>query len=293
MVIEKVTYSSILRDVESGIAFDLAENHGGIVEWYGNRLTEYGFNLSQIDESDLFWESKMRAECKAIVRDMVKGKKYQYCIVEGVYGGVNFHTTRILLALNTVVSDLIMDGVFKVEKYSNKAQREWSAGLRKIYKPHGKLTSKVETQEILRSLEYNYCLENLDKNVPYYEDICDAAGMLISEVVVDKLEANKPSGSPLLKMKDVKVSYHNSLDDVRKSYGEYCIVNINTGRIEKNILEILNSDDSQVYVAEVGASQLGTFGIKNKLVYYSWETGYLVFCTKKKRQRLKEKEIIL
>ena len=83
MNIEKPTVLSLLQTIKSGIAFDLAKNHTGIVIWNGVEIERYGFELQEYDKSDPFGYYRMRYNLRREIEKIVSGRHFEYCVVEG------------------------------------------------------------------------------------------------------------------------------------------------------------------------------------------------------------------
>ena len=211
MQIEKINVLNVLEIIPSGIGLDVSKNHTGVVIWNGKDTEEYGFELQDYDKSDYFAEYKMRRDFKKNLSEIVKGRYFEICVIEDVYGGENFDTVRKLLALNTVIDELIFEHVCTVNEFYRWKEPTWISGLRLLYRQKGKLRSKVETQGILEYLEYKFYLENKDlkeseKKKIYFEDICDACGMLLGVVAKKELES-KRLNSKRLTLSQIKMLY--------------------------------------------------------------------------------------
>ena len=160
MIIEKLTVLNLFKTIKSGIGLDISKNHTGIVIWNGKTIETYGFAIEEYDKSDYFAEYKMRRDFKEKLYQIVKDRHFEYCIVEDVYSGENFDTVRKLLALQTVIDELIFEHVCVVDNFVRWLQVEWSKYTRQVYKQAGRLKSKLETQGILEYLEFDFYLEH-------------------------------------------------------------------------------------------------------------------------------------
>lgn len=291
--ISKPTVLSILGTIPSGIGLDIAKNHTGIVVWDGKSVETYGFSIQEYDKQDYFAEYKMRREFKDRLARVVTGKQFAYCIVEDVYMGENFDTVRKLLALNTVMDELIFDGVCGVGNFVRWTESKWLSNLRRLYKPHGKLKSKVETQEILRYLGFDFLLQHegdspAGKLGIYYEDICDAMGMLLGVVAQLSME-NTLDKAVKYRFSDVKMVYlHDTLNarltcrDSRVSEEAFTEVVLNSHALEKDILRQAVAHPGDVLCAELPAGKLGSFGVRRKFKFYEDGSGYLFFYLKER-----------
>lgn len=303
--VEKPTVVNILKTVPSGIGLDIAKNHTGIVIWNGKEIETYGFLLTEYDKLDYFGEYKMRREFKQKLKEIVQGRHFEYCIVEDVYGGDNFDTVRKLLALNTVMDELIFDEVCTVTKFVRWKQVQWAAAARHIYKQKGKPTSKVETQNLMEYLEFDFYLKYKDypegkresektglptKGEIFFEDICDACGMLLGLVIAEKYNLNTTKSSSI-KMSDIKMLY---VDDIEDTYAirdkrvreeGLIIIDFNYPRIEDGIKQEILKHPNDVLCAEIPPSKLGRFGLQHNFTFYDSDEGYLIFYNKKGKKQ--------
>lgn len=288
--IEKVTLYSLLKQVPSGIGLDVAKNHTGVFIWNGETTEEYGFEVSDYDSADYFAEYKMRRNFKNKLSEIVRGRHFELCIVEDVYGGQNFDTVRKLLALNTVIDELIFERVCTVGEFVRWLEPTWLSSARMIYKQKGKLKSKIETQGILEYLEYDFYLKNKDlseseKKDIFFEDKCDACCMFVGLVAKKILDLNIAK-SAKVRLSDIKMFYFEDLEDTYCARDERVrtegYITVDLGRnIEKSVLESVKQHPNDVICAYLPVDKLGTFGVKHKFEFYESGEGYLLFYNKK------------
>lgn len=293
MIIEKLTVLNLFKTIKSGIGLDISKNHTGIVIWNGKTIETYGFAIEEYDKSDYFAEYKMRRDFKEKLYQIVKDRHFEYCIVEDVYSGENFDTVRKLLALQTVIDELIFEHVCVVDNFVRWLQVEWSKYTRQVYKQSGRLKSKLETQGILEYLEFDFYLEHKGdservKKEIFFEDICDACAMLIG-VIVKKSTEETIAKNPNIKLSDIKMIYVEHKEDRKKvrdkrlkEISEEDIINVEINKtIEKNILTYCTNNRTDVMCAEIPVNKLGVFGQKHKFNFYESGNGYLYFYYKK------------
>ena len=287
MLVEKCTVENLLQTIKSGIGLDIAKNHTGVFVWYGGKIEEHGFALPEYDKSDPHAECRMRRALRHYLEPIVKGRHFEHCIVEDVYGGDNFDTTRKLLALNTVIDDLIFDGVCTVDNFYRWKESQWLSNFRLFYRQKGRWKSKIETQNILEYLEYQFYLDhkddtNAEKKRIFFEDICDACGQLLSVVGYLYLR-DKTEHKVTVKMSDVKLCYIEDMDDFdvakdKRVREDDCLVLDYSGRdVEKFILNMVGVYPNDLLCIELPVSKLGAFGLKYKLPFYESGMGYLYF----------------
>ena len=289
-IITKPTVVTMFKNISSGIGLDVAKNHTGICIWNGESIERYGFELETYEKADPFAEYKMRRDFKNKLAGVISGRHFAHCIIEDVYGGENFDTTRKLLALNTVIDELIFEHVVTVDKFYRWNEPKWSKALRSIYKQRGKLKSKLETQGVLEYLEDDFYLEHKDdkpaqKKAIYFEDICDATGMLLGVVANEIMNINIAKSSSV-KMSEVKMLYVENIEETYgckdKRFAEegYVVVDLDYRNLEKSILTQLQFHPNDVLCALLPSSKLGVFGLNHKFIFFDSEESYLLFYKK-------------
>ena len=285
--IKKPTVEGLLGStMKSGIGLDVAKNHTGIVIWDNNKIETHGFALNEYAKDDYFAEYKMRRDFKAKLLPLVKGRFFQFCVIEDVYGGENFDTVRKLLALQTVIDELIFEHSCYVEEFYRWNEPKWLKYTRVFYKQKGKLKSKVELQGILEYLEFDFYIKNKDlsesaKKSIFFEDICDACGILLSAVAYKNFELSL-CRAETVRMSDIKMYY---IEDIYDVYGmrderinEGCIfVELNLRKLEEEVKQYASTYRDDVLCAYVPVDKLGNFGVKNKFEFYPSNEGYLLF----------------
>ena len=291
IVTAKAKLHDILRVLPSGLALDVAKNHTGVVYWNGQELHRYGLRIDEYSKTDPFAEFKMRRQFKQELSKLVEGLSVEYCIIEDVYAGENFDTVRKLLALQTVIDELIFERVLFVGTFYRWNEPKWASLTRMIYKQRGRLKSKIETQMILEYLEDAFYLEHkedspAEKRGLFFEDICDATGMLLAVAMskMMQLDVSKASG---LRLSDIKMVY---LDDLEDTYGHrdkrireegFISVNLDYRRLEDSILLQASQHPNDVLCALLPSSKLGVFGVKHGFTFYDSEESYLLFYSRK------------
>ena len=291
VVIQKPTVQLLLETIKgNALALDIAKNHTGICLWQNGVLKTIGFEISEYDNSDYHAEYKMRRKFKDKLIDLIKGIQFEYIVVEDVYGGENFDTVRKLLALQTVIDELIFDSVVTCEHFYRWKQPEWAKRARQIYKMGNKLKSKYETQGLLEYLEFSFYIQNKDLTEPekekiFFEDICDACGMLMA-VVAEKHFNNDSSHPETLKNSDIVVKYVQDVNEpkgirderIKEAINKKTIlrVELNTRSIEKSIYNKVLEHPDEIMYADVESKYLGQYGLKKKFTFYT-EGGCLIF----------------
>lgn len=302
--IEKLDMLGVLNNLSSALTIDAAPNHTGVVYWDGTEIHEYYFKLKTPDKSNPYWGYLLRREFKEKLKAIVDGKHFEAVMIEGVYGGENFDTTFQLLSINSVIDELLFDRVCFTERFYRWNSSEWMSKARKLYKQKGMLKTKIEIQGILEYLGYSYYLEHKDlpekpakakkegvqsKEEICFEDICDAAGMLLALVVHKNMETNiaKSIG---LRMSDIKIVFVEDPVDVleykdkRFSEETSIVVDLDLRNLESSILAEMSASPDDVLCALVPVEKLGTFGMKRGFEFYQSGQGYLFFYNKKAKK---------
>ena len=287
---EKPTVESLLKTIPSGIGLDIAKNHSGIFIWDNGKMEQYGFALDDYEKNDPFAEYKMRRQFKQKLSEIVQGRYFEHCIIEDVYAGENFDTVRKLLALNTVIDELIFERVLTINKFYRWNEPKWSKATRSIYKQKGRLKSKFETQGLLEYLEYDFLLEHKDdkparKKEIFFEDICDATAMLLAVVANESMLVNVVN-SANIKMSDIKMIYVEgimdtySIKDKRVNEEGFIGVDLDYRNLEKSIIAQVTQFPNDVLCALLPSSKLGVFGMKHNFKFFDSDEGYLLFYKK-------------
>ena len=284
--IRETTLEDILQVFDSAIGIDPSKNHTGISIWRDGKLTTLGFQTKQTGKDDPFEEARMRLDFKRKLADLIRGMSFEVCVVEEVYGGANFTVTRKLIAVNTVIDELILEGVVEVKHFHRLLAQQWGEGIRDIVEIQPGFKSKIRTQIVLEHLKVPFYMENKDlsqarKKEIYFEDKCDAIGMLLGLAMIQKSkeDKSKPVG---IKISDVQMYFvedffdvYNLEDDIIEDYPIY-EYETDGKEIEFDILEYLSKSPQEVAVIKVEISQLGRFGIEHKFKFYPQQHGFIV-----------------
>ena len=292
-IIERPTVESLLKTLNgNALALDIAKNHTGICMWYNNILYTLGFDLPDYDILDIHAEFNMRLNFKQKLITILNNRSFDYIIVEDVYGGQNFDTTRKLLALQTVIDELLYEGVVTCKNFYRWIQPQWAKRARLILHQKGKLTSKFETQGLLEFLNFDFYLQNKDKSEAdkrkiFFEDICDACGMLMA--VVAEVNFNNTQEIKI-KQSDIVVKYIQSEENIKslkdkvikEAFASNAVkkVEIDKKRIEKDIYNKMVADTDAVMMAEMPSTHLGNYGLKKKFTFFP-KGGLLIFYYRK------------
>ena len=280
--------------MNSGLGLDIAKRHSGVAIWdkETDSVETVGFELSEYNSKDYFAEYKMRREFKQRLKELIGGKYFEYCVIEDVYGGENFDTVRKLLALQTVIDELLFEGSVKIEHFYRWKEREWMKNVRSLYKHKGQLKAKIENQLVLGYLGFDFYEKNKDisdaeKAKIFFEDRCDATGMLVSMGSYIMQNKNREAESNI-KMSDIKMVYVNFFEepvrDTRITYEGNISLDLNYSCLERSILDNVMTHPYDVICSYLPPDKLGVFGMKNKFEFYEDNEGYLFYYLKNNKR---------
>lgn len=285
---EKPTVENILSQVHTGLGLDISKNHTGVCLYERGTISTYGFSIDY-NKEDPYSEYRMRLDLRVKLEKILQGKHLDIIVVEDVYAGENFDTVRKLLALNTVIDELIVTGVVSCTTFLRLNEPQWLKHFRKIYKTKVRLKSKEETQEILSYLEFPFYIQNKSltstkKKDIFFEDICDATAMLIGGVLSLSIET-KPHK---IKLSNIKLEYLEHIGDTcfskdkRIAKADPIKVDLDYNNIEDSILELVANNKANVLYGVLPTNKLGVFGLKHNFTFYESEEPVLIFYLKQK-----------
>lgn len=300
--IEKVTVESLLEGMGTSLALDISKNSTGIAYWKNGVLNVSNYHISvEYKEEDPFSEIKMRLDFKKHLVEMFRGEAFDTIIVEDVFGGDNFSTVRKLLALNTVIDELVVEGILSVENFYRQSNKTWKSNMRSIYKAGKGLKDKFEIEQVALHLGFGYALEHqsdtdAQKTKEGYQDILDATMMLCS---VSALKNNdiKTKKSSRIKKSDLVFDFVEILDELDYSdneiYSAFPYIEIDRPNsrvtIENVFLDAFNMHDEYdeyVLALSVDEGELGLFGVEHNI---KASKGFVLAYKKGLKQKLKEK----
>lgn len=279
--IERVTVESLLKGLGTSLALDISKNSTGISFWKDNELHVSNYHIPvEYTEEDPFCEIKMRLDFKKHLTEMFSGESFDTIIVEDVYGGDDFTTVRKLLALNTVIDELVVEGTISVEHFYRQGNQTWKSNMRSIYKAGKGLKDKFEIEQVALFLGFGYALEhrsdtNAQKAKEGYQDILDATMMLCSVSALRNTNI-KTKNSSRLKKSALEFDFVEILDELdysdNKVYTLYPYIEIDRpnkrATIENVFLDRFNMHDEYdecILALKVDAGDVGLFGIEHNI----------------------------
>ena len=290
--IEKVTVNSLLKTFKSAVTLDISKRSTGLGVWDGKEYTKYQITMDTVyDKTDALSEAKIRKEFKEYLTEILGGKHFELLVVENVFGGENFDTVRILLALNTVADELILDGVFTADTVKKVDNKSWKMCLRKVYKVKGKPTDKYEIEEIMKHLEFDFALENCNlsdsqKEEIGYQDILDCTGLLCAMAISKVMNIKIKSGKHI-KMSSIEILSFDCEEDL-----DFCEMSVIRkfpikrvslqGSVEKTILNTVNDSPTEdiIFEVEVPNEKLGSFVSRFNIPFSDYGTVIILFFRK-------------
>lgn len=289
-VLKHTTVHSLLSRFTSGIGLDKSKNGTGISIWNGSEVEHYGFGLEiDYDKADPLSEIKMRREFRDKLIPIVKGKHFEVAIVEDVFGGKSFDTTRKLLALNTVFDELILDGVCTVGEFYKWENTLWKKYFRKICKIKGYPDDKTEIQKIFEYLQYPYYMTqiNSESRDKQFQDKLDSLGMLCA-LSVFKGEGGKIPKKKL-RLTQVIVKPFGTFEEVMYAGDKVLSDSIAheadiKGNVKDGILRTLtDAEPDKVFYTIQDNACLGTLALELDLELSPYGSTILYFYRKKRK----------
>ncbi len=288
------TVDSIFKATfNSGIGLDISKNHTGVCMWRDNQVFVSGFKIDyEYDDTDYMAEAKMRMEFKSKLWSLLKDYEWEYCIIEDVYGGTNFDTTRKLLALNCVLDELVLEGNLKIQHIYRFKEPEWLKYAKMTSTVDGRLDSKLITQRILENLNYGFYLTNKDlkdaeKERIFFEDVCDATAQLVGlAICIQKQITPSAKKKKKVSFSSITFEYMTSEDGIAESdnkainnkYAGYRHLAYTGGSIQQFMVNAVDQYPTEILISEISMNEIGSFAMKHDIpLYYD---GILVFCSK-------------
>ena len=287
--IDTVSVESLLKKFKSAVGLDISMTSTGLVIWENGVLTKYQIKVDmEVDlNRDELGEEKMQEVFATDLLSVLEGRHFEVIAIENVFGGQNFDTVRKLLALNSVMGRLILQGKVTCDKFFKRSNKVWKKYLGRVYRVKG-AKDKINIEEALIYMNYDYALENCNlpptkKEEVGYQDILDATGLLCGLAV--ELEEN-PEGVKFkeVTIADVKTTYIGDMVDLDyiedKMIRDTPIMEVELDMpLEKRIVATLreaevNGVEDTIYAIQVPNTKLGAFGSRQGIPFLS--QGYCV-----------------
>ncbi len=298
--IESVTVESLLKEMGTSLALDISKNSTGISFWKNGELHVSNYHIPvEFTDSDPFSEIKMRLDFKKHLTSLFSGEHFDTIIVEDVFGGDNFTTVRKLLALNTVIDELVVEKVITVENFYRQSNQTWKSNMRSIYKVGKGLKDKFEIEQVALHLGFGYALEHqsdtdAQKSKEGYQDILDATMMLCSVSALKNSEI-KTKKSSRIKKSDIEFDFIEDLEYLdyseKELYSQYPYMEISRANKKSTIERVFvdsfnNNEEYEEYILalHVSSGEVGLFGIEHGIpTTEGYILGYLKNIKKKNK----------
>lgn len=301
--IEKPSVESILSKIDCGLGLDISKNSTGICLWRDNTVTLENFTIPEFDKEDSLKEARMRRELKEFLRPMVEGCNFDIVGIEDVYGGESFDTTRVLLALNTALDDLYLEGSFKCDEYIKTPNREWKKYFRNIVKIGKAPEDKLEIREIFRFLEFEFFLDNedlrpVDKDRIGFQDKLDATGILCGLVLSknSNIEVKKKRNVRLNDLifnfakSEIHLKAMTENQDLVVPYIDHAKFECGYKDIEKEFVQAFNDLDDldMLLYTVIPVSRMANFAVRYDIPFLEQDNICIYAYRKQSKKKLKE-----
>ena len=287
-IIDVVTTDGIFRRMGSGLGLDVAKRHTGVCIVQGGTAKREGFSL--IESTEMY---PLRKDLKSKLTELIGGMEFRYCVKEDIYGGDNYDTVRKLAELDTVIDELIDEGVIKVGHFFRWGESKWLKYFRRYCRMRGGLKAKLETQKILEYLCDGFYMANsglseAEKRKIFFEDKCDATAMLCAVPMYLKEIEEGASERKRYRLSDIQIYYIEDLDeygglpDERVGVDAWQWVDADWGMdLERKLLLEASLNPIDILIMETPPNKLGRLAVERGLKFHRGKEGYLVWYVKK------------
>lgn len=224
------------------LGLDISKSSTGVA-----LVTHLGYESEQLvlnaDKSSPHYEALLRRDLRnKLIECIGEGVHFTGIAVEDVYLGSNPKTIRMLMALNSVIDDLILDGIITCDTFSRVSNGTWRKQLRQAVPSYSKaLNEKIFVKETLAT--YGITVTGAGA-----EDRLDALGIAMS-LYLDTYEGEKATGTTTLaSLNKIQAMYVNNLVDLEVHPGYRDGIKFTARPTLKNIREQLGqANKGQLY----------------------------------------------
>lgn len=275
--VEKLTIESILPKEGLYLGLDISKNSSGVTLIDNGKRLEG--NITLTEPKGVHKEVLYRRALKEDLRELVTGKDFDAIVIEDVFDGDNPSTVRLLLALNTAIDEMILDGECTCKEFIRVSNKTWKSWLYVL--DSNNITRGFNDKEKIK-----YCLESIGvvEEGKGYQDRLDSLGMLVGYFLKGKElnEEGKLTKKKKVNIKDIEAAYDVDTsylfigrDDVNKDNIEF----LDCNRISKKmVIDLLTEKPKTVFITS-NVVQLGNLGIDLDLGIID-EGGYFAFWVK-------------
>lgn len=262
--VSELSLDSLMPSSGAHFSLDPSKTSSGYALWAHGELVVGTIQLPTFDGPH--WEVQSRRELKRLIESILVNNgitSLTTLLIEDVHFGAHPDTIRLLLALNSAVDELILDGL-PVENFSRINNKSWKSWLKPLL---GSVTvtgldDKVKVREALHTLGLHFTGEG-------FQDLYDASGILLGYFIslgaLKNVDLSQPTGR--ITFSDVVFLYmdhEEDLFDELSRRGKTLSVEL-TGRFyESKILQNLYDNPNAAYVYKKPVS-LGFFGERHGL----------------------------
>lgn len=241
--IKELTAADILPSTGVHLGLDLSTAGTGIAVWRNGSL-EWDTITLETDKKHQHAESLIRRELREYLEEYFSGQSFDTIIIEDVFIGLQLHGVRWLFALNSVIDDMILDGVISCKVFHRVGNTTWKSWLRTT--DPGRSVTGYNDKEVISRL-----LERLGVPVDVKQDQLDALGMLVGYFARD-MNMGSPKAlitkTSLRSIRDVRAVYVSTSDALEKSIpGGYRRREFVDRVSERKILEAVTLDPNTVW----------------------------------------------
>lgn len=268
MLIKSVSYQDILQLEPDFISLDISINSTG---WVRSRdgVIDFGtYSLKSLDELD------RRVEFRGFLQDLIGGYSYKRVYVEDVIAGTNFKTTKSLIQLNTIVDDMKVFDLIKVDKIIREDNNSWKKYLRQVSNYESDIKKENPKDMIVQCLNQIGFIEDVK------QDIYDAMGLAVAMIFKEKVLGEERDTTKPLK-KDIRRGYKiKQLDSIEKLLYEAAkeskkrnreIEEVDWSNEKRDIIYLFkqkintDKDDNKIYCITIKSVKLGILALNKNL----------------------------
>lgn len=275
----KIEIEDIIPDKGKFLALDVSKNSTGITVIDDHNIGWNNISL-MTNVGETHGEALMRREFNTELRKYIAGDHFDVIIVEDVFTGSQINGVRSLYALNTVIDDLILDGIITCDKFIRVQNGTWKHWLKEL-DPDNLIRANNDKQMIAGILK----LVGVNAEGKGAQDRLDSIGMLTGYFLVERGIAGqsiqkKVNVSNGIKIKDIHAEYVPNKSTMEAQIRLLtCEVDKFRGRVtEKAIIEAVTQRPEMAFYTPNIVS-IGLLSKKLNVPSYPFG-GYLMFYLK-------------
>lgn len=207
---ENVTLEQKVIGKGSYLGLDISESSTGVCIYLDGVKDTCNITVD-VFPGDVHEEVRMRRSLRNDLTILLENRHFDVIVIEDVFQGINAKTTRILYSLNTVIDDMILDGVVSCDKFIRVDNMTWKSWLYTVDvdRQYKGMSDKVRIEACLMSF-------GVTETGWGYQDRLDATGMVLGYLYnrenADRMLINRSKKK--VSMADVEVVYDFEISDV-------------------------------------------------------------------------------